>query len=133
LPTKTFILSQYTCKGISHFNSSDYNQTGRPRCYGIEQKLTSSMELQDQFRAMLTNDAYREHYDKEDFFDEFKKERGQMISEGEKSFIFRGYGSTHYPVLEYINGTKRESITLQKPIVEPGILVQEEKDETFLF
>jgi len=115
------------------------------------------MELQHQFRAMLVNEARRKQYDRDNFFESFKKERGKLIAEqtgtlddeqdraggggavaaiaeeDEVTFNLRGYGTSHYPVLEYTTsdtppGGAQESITLQQPIVEPGVLVKEEDD-----
>eukprot|EP01083_Nonionella_stella_P056959 149730_1 len=55
-PTPTthrkFAVSQYSCKGALYFDRTDDRGRGRPRCYGIEKRLTTnSLQLQEECLA----------------------------------------------------------------------------------
>ena len=52
---RNFILSHYSCLGITKLNHNEYSKTsGRPICYGVEKRLFQSPILQkEEFRAIL--------------------------------------------------------------------------------
>ena len=62
--TKNFILSHYSCIGVTKLNNIEYSKNnGRPICYGIEKRLFQSPILQkEEFKSILTS-AYDKNND----------------------------------------------------------------------
>jgi len=49
------IISVYRCIGTTHLDNAEFRTSGKPKCYGIEQKIKTSLDQQSLLRSLLSN------------------------------------------------------------------------------